>query len=252
MVSTGYDALQVCLNGHVITDYYHYHPKDRKDYCHICGEKTICVCQECKKEIQGARITFVNGILYPGFSKTAIPSYCKYCGSAFPWAGKEKESDVASDSENPIELVERICTKFHLVARQLAVRHDKRNTLEIDDEYDVQDLLHGLLRLFFDDVRQEQWTPSYAGKSSRMDFLLRKESIVIETKMTRGTLGLKELGDQLIIDIERYKKHPDCRILICFVYDPEGYIANPNGIENDLNRQEGDLLVKVLIMPKGY
>jgi hypothetical protein len=122
----------------------------------------------------------------------------------------------------------------------------------IEDEYDVQDLLHSLLRLFFDDVRPEPCTPNYAGGNSRMDFLLKKESIGIETKKTRDTLGQKELGDQLIIDIKRYQKYPDCRTLICFVYDPEGNIANPNGIENDLNRQEGDLSVKVLIMPKGY
>jgi hypothetical protein len=72
---------------------------------------------------------------------------------------------------DPHILLETLCNKFHLIARQLRKRHDNRQTLIIGDEYDVQDLFHGLLRIFFDDIRPEEYTPSYAGKSSRMDFL---------------------------------------------------------------------------------
>ena len=70
-----------------------------------------------------------------------------------------------------------------------------------------------------------------------MDFLLKNEKIVIEVKKTRRGLDDKELGDQLIIDVDRYKVHPDCERLVCFVYDPEGRIGNPNGIMADLNKQ---------------
>lgn len=247
-----FDTLQVCQNGHPITDHYHYHPNDRKDYCNKCGEKTIYICRKCNKEIQGARLIWINGILAPNYEKTSIPDYCKYCGSAFPWAEKKKDSEIILDSQNPINLVEYICTRFHLVAKQLRSRYNKRRTLEIEDEYDVQDLLHCLLRLYFDDIRSEEWTPSYAGGSSRMDFLLKNESIAIEIKKTRKGLGQKELGDQLIVDKERYREHPSCKTLFCFVYDPDGKIPNPHGMENDLRGQEGDLSVRVLIVPKGY
>ena len=71
------------------------------------------------------------------------------------------------------EVLERIFQKFHRVARQLRNRHNGRPTLDVNDEYDVQDLLHALLKMYFDDVRPEEWTPSYAGKSARMDFLLK-------------------------------------------------------------------------------
>ncbi len=37
--------------------------------------------------------------------------------------------------------------------------------------------------------------------------------------------------------------------LVCFVYDPEGIISNPRGIENDLRRSDGDLYVEVIIRP---
>ncbi len=172
---------------------------------------------------------------------------------------KENIADIAECTpapkpnivENCLTRVERLLKRFHLVVRQLNARHDNRPTIEVEDEYDVQDLLHALLTLHFDDIRPEEWTPSYAGSSSRMDFLLKQEQIIIEVKKTRKGLSVKEVGEQLIIDIEKYQAHPDCKILICFVYDPEGKIANPNGIVNDLNRKEGDLTVKVIIAPTG-
>lgn len=150
---------------------------------------------------------------------------------------------------SPINTLVNIVSKFHKVARQLRSRHDSRETLNVTDEYDVQDLLHSLLILHFDDIRPEEWTPSYAGKSSRMDFLLKNEKIVVEVKKTRSGLGAKELGGQLIEDIERYQSHPDCKTLVCFVYDPEGLVANPKGIENDLARSE-PIDVKVYIRPE--
>jgi len=143
-------------------------------------------------------------------------------------------------------------SRFHLVAKQLLERHGNRDTFKVEDEYDVQDLLHALLKIFFNDIRAEEYTPSYAGKSSRMDFLLKDHQMVIETKMTRKGLGVKEVGDQLIIDITRYASHPGCQTLICFVYDPDGRISNPAEIENDLSRERDGFIVKVLVFPKGY
>ena len=96
----------------------------------------------------------------------------------------------------------------------------------ITDEYDVQDLLYALLRLDFDDIRAEDWTPSYAGGSARMDFLLKKEQVVIEVKKTREKLADREIGEQLMIDIAKYKAHPDCRTLISFIYDGLSPLSN--------------------------
>ena len=128
-------------------------------------------------------------------------------------------------------------------------RSNERNTLSIDDEYDVQDLLNSLLMLYFDDIRKEEWTPSFAGASARMDFLLKNEKVVTEVKKTRKSMTNKSLGDELIADVARYKEHPDCEKLICFVYDPEGLLGNPNGIMNDLNsKYEG--FVEVIIKPQ--
>jgi len=145
----------------------------------------------------------------------------------------------------------KIFNRFHLVSRQLRDRHGDRPTLQIEDEYDVQDLLHCLLKLYFDDIRPEEWTPSYCGGSSRMDFLIKTEQIVIEVKKTRMKLDENEIGNQLLIDIAKYSQHPDCKTLICFIYDPEGRIGNPTGLETDLNdRSNEELKIIAIINPK--
>jgi hypothetical protein len=153
-------------------------------------------------------------------------------------------------SRNAIATIENICHRFHAVVRRMRQRYNNRDTLNVEDEYDVQDLLHAVLALEFDDIRPEEWTPSYAGSSSRTDFLLKQEQIVIEVKKTRQGLTAKQLGEELMIDIQRYHSHPDCQTLICFVYDPEGRIANPRGLENDLNRVHEGMDVKVIITPR--
>jgi hypothetical protein len=149
----------------------------------------------------------------------------------------------------PIEKVELLIRRFHKVARQLRSRYGSRKTIEIEDEYDVQDLFHSLLKIFFDDVRAEEYTPSYAGAASRVDFLLKNEKIIVEIKKTRQGLSARDVGEQLIIDSQRYQAHPDCNALVCFVYDPEGRVANPRGIENDLTREINGVPVTVFITP---
>lgn len=145
--------------------------------------------------------------------------------------------------------LELVFNKFHKIARQLRTRYSDRETLKISDEYDVQDLLHALLLMYFDDVRAEEWTPSYAGGCVRMDFLIKDIQTVIEVKKTRASMSPKNLGEELIIDIEKYQSHPDCKHLYCFVYDPEGLLGNPVGIKADLEAKHKDFL-KVFIKPE--
>src|SRR5207237_9230184 len=75
-------------------------------------------------------------------------------------------------------------------------------TLSFSTEYDVQDLLHALLRPWVADVRPEEFTPSYAGSSTRMDFLLPAHRRVLELKFVRDRNHAKKIGDELIIDID--------------------------------------------------
>lgn len=167
-----------------------------------------------------------------------------------PWIKSKKKTEPNTYKAKKGKAdIEDLLVRFHTVARQLQRRHNDRETLLIKDEYDVQDLLHALLITVFDDVRPEESSPSYAGASSRIDFLLKNEEIVVEVKMTNRTLRDKKVGEQLIIDIKRYQMHPNCKTLICFIYDPEGYIKNPIALENDLSGKHDSIDVDVLIVP---
>ena len=246
-----YDVKQVCLNGHQITDNYNRSPEFRKNFCPTCGEKTIHQCPECQHPIKGDY--HVDGVIAIGTSEPDVPIHCENCGKPFPWTLKKKElSQLISESngQNSLKLVEQICSRFHLVAKQLKSRYSGRKPLEINDEYDTQYLLHALLQIYFNDIRPEEWAPSYAGSGSRVDFLLKEEQIIIEVKKTRKNLTAKQIGEQLIVDIEKYQNHQDCKKLICFVYDPDELISNPIGLENDLARNNDDFIVKVFIVPK--
>lgn len=140
----------------------------------------------------------------------------------------------------------RIFSHFQRVAFQLSHRYESRETLRIKDEYDVQDLLHALLSLYFDDIRTEEWTPSYAGSSLRIDFLIPEIETVIEVKKTRPSMTDKTLSEELIIDIEKYQSHPQCKKIYCFVYDPDNILRNPVAIKKDLEKRHYGL-VKVFI-----
>jgi REase_DpnII-MboI len=158
---------------------------------------------------------------------------------------------IGRETVDATRIVTNLCRRFHLFAKQIQKRHSGRSTLEFKDEYDVQDALHSVLQLHFDDVRAEEYTPSYGGSSTRMDFLLKREQVVIEAKMTRKGLDQKEVANQLIEDKERYRAHPECRTLVCFVYDPGSYLANPTSLEDDLSSADDELRVVVVVCPKG-
>jgi hypothetical protein len=157
----------------------------------------------------------------------------------------------ASHARDTLGLVVTLCRRFHLFAHQLRHRHNGRGTVDVHDEYDVQDLMHALLKLHFEDVRAEEVTPSVAGKSGRMDFLLKDEGIVVETKMTRRNLKQSQIGDELIVDMKRYRSHPDHRALVCLVYDPAGYCHAPVALENDLTVEDAEHRCVVIVCPKG-
>jgi hypothetical protein len=147
-----------------------------------------------------------------------------------------------------LDLIERIARGLPELLEPLKNRHAGRPAFVIEDEYDLQDLLHGLLRLFYDDVRAEDYAPDRAGSRSRIDFVLKTERVVVETKMTRRDLGARQVGEQLIVDIERYRSHPDCAALLAVIYDPDKRITNRRGLEADLSGNRDGLVVRVLVV----
>ena len=87
-MSLRYDVLQACENGHKITGRYSTMPGERQTYCDRCGAKTIAVCPNCHKEIQGDRIVEVGGIPVTD-KRLFVPLYCPNCGQPYPWTQKK-------------------------------------------------------------------------------------------------------------------------------------------------------------------
>lgn len=155
----------------------------------------------------------------------------------------EGSDSVDSDTD---ELIQRVLYSFPDVINSLRRRHLGRSSIEISDEYDVQDVLRSIYKSLFRDVRDEESVPSFAGKNSRVDLFLKDECRFIEVKMTRKGLADKRVGEELTIDIPQYREHPGCAKLYCFVYDPERRLKNPKGLINDLESIDPGF-VKVIV-----
>ena len=151
---------------------------------------------------------------------------------------------------DPVALVKVVCGRFHAVVRQLRLRGEHRATLQVEDEVDAQDLLHALLRVQFNDIDTDEWTPSYSSGALRTTLLLDESRLAVIVKKTRPGLTAKDLTDQLRVDAARYRFHGRCATLLCFMYDPDGRIGNPVGFETSLTSVNDSFTVDVLIAPK--
>lgn len=130
-------------------------------------------------------------------------------------------------------------------------RRKGARSLTFESEYDIQDLLHSQLRPWIRDIRPEEFTPSYAGSSTRMDFLLASHRLVIETKRVRDKTHAGRIGDELIVDIEHYRKHTLCDRLWCVVFDPSGFLGNPSALldlEGARTTPDGTVHVRVFVV----
>lgn len=155
----------------------------------------------------------------------------------------------APDTDH-LSLTKTICQRFHAVARQLRLRGEYRSTLNVEDELDVQDLLHALLRQHFDDIGSDEWTPPYSSGAPRTTFLLDHDRLAVVVKKTRTGLSRKDLTDQVRSDAERYRARGRCTHLLCFIYDPEGRVGNPRGLESELTSRSELFIVDVVVAPK--
>ncbi|MBX3334076.1 MAG: hypothetical protein KF876_08120 [Nitrospira sp.] len=152
--------------------------------------------------------------------------------------------------QDPLQLVRKVCLRLHSVARQLRLRRDYRPTLEIEDDHDLQDLLCALLKMEFDEVATEEWTPPYTEGTPRTMLLINRDQIAVVAKKTRSGLSAKELADQITADSAYYRAQGRGSALFCFMYDPEGRIGSPKRLETTLTSVSEHCRVEVLVAPK--
>jgi hypothetical protein len=207
------DVMQVCRNGHVITDLLRTCPERTLTHCDRCGADTIDRCPTCGQELPGA-------FLVPGLQPVGSrqrPQYCAACGVAFPWAKR-----AAPSGQGALATLESFLGRLPLVIRQLRVRHGERLPFRVEDAWDLEDLLRALLPLKFDDIRPQCRTPRYAA-TTRTDFLLAPEGIAVLAKLAREP----GLAEQLREDAAHYRAWGGCPMLVAYIHDPEGLLREP-------------------------
>jgi hypothetical protein len=167
------------------------------------------------------------------------------------------ERDTSESLEAPsiqvatIPSVDLLVSSLRRIAysfRPLVIRRRGRTGMTISDEYDLQDLVESLLKSLYNDVRSEERTPSYAGSSSVMDFLLKDEAVAVEVKVTAVGRLPKQVKTELLVDISDYKQHPSVSTLLAVVYDLAASFNNPIGFERDLSGEHDGLEVRVLVV----
>jgi hypothetical protein len=144
-----------------------------------------------------------------------------------------------------------ICDRFHRAVSHVTKRRKGKKPIDFSDEYDLQDVFGVILKCLYESVKDEEWTPSYAGSAARIDFLIEDIATAAELKLARPN---HKVGDELVVDIGRYRSRPDIRTLVCFVYDPEGHLGrDASELEKTLSgrhaQDASSIAVRVLIRP---
>ena len=155
--------------------------------------------------------------------------------------------DASTATLEGLALLEQLTRRLPVAFAVLRQKAHSRPGIEVVDEYDVQRILHAVLVLHFDEVEPEDPTPRMAGASSRLDFLLRRERIAVETKMMRDSLSLRELRKELAEDMLYFRRHPDAGALFIFIYDPDRKITNAAGFEAQLRTESDEFPVRVVV-----
>src|ERR1700690_394239 len=93
---------------------------------------------------------------------------------------------INGELHQPDKLLINICERFHRAIAHLTHRRKGRPVISFKDEYDVQDVFGTVVKCSYQDVQDEVWTPSYAGKSARIDFVIEDIKTATELKRARS------------------------------------------------------------------
>jgi hypothetical protein len=235
-VEISHDVMQVCRNGHVITDRLRSGPDSGRSHCDRCGASTLNTCPTCGMVIPGAGQ--VPGLVPIGH--WPAPRCCPTCGATFPWARKPRLGP------EPLVQLELLLRRLPRVIRQLAWRQGDRTPYRVEDERDLEDLLRALLEVHFDDVRLETRTPRYSSVT-RTDLLLAQPRIALTVKFARDGMGEPQLMEQWQEDIGYYRNRGCCKTLVGFVHDPGGTLREHQRVERISSQGNEDMALRLIV-----
>ncbi len=146
------------------------------------------------------------------------------------------------------EVIRDILKNFsNAIQKIIKNRRKGHPDFQIEDEYDVQDILYVILKSIFPTLRDEDPIPKVGAKSTKIDLIIREEKILIEVKMIKvKDANEMHFIEELKVDFESYHECQWLNKLFCFVYDP---YRKTRDIENfrDLNgdRKKGEHIFNV-------
>jgi len=156
---------------------------------------------------------------------------------------QQQSSKESMSAEPSVAIVERVCERISYAAGILNKRQRKgKLSFLVEDEYDVQDLLHATLRAFIKHSVQEDPLSKIGGRASRADITIEDLGVLIEIKYVRGPNDQNSIVEQLSQDLILYTKWKPLQTLLFVVYnsddlrDPES-LEKFNGIQKINNKE---------------
>lgn len=138
---------------------------------------------------------------------------------------------AAAAPEPEVGLVLRLCERLPAAARILANRQHGKAPFAIADEYDVQDLLHALLRGFLKySVQEEPLCKVGAVRSGRADVAIEELGTIVEVKYVRGPSDQQRIIDEYSNDILLYTAWPHLKNFIYFIYNSDD-LRDPEALD---------------------
>jgi hypothetical protein len=126
----------------------------------------------------------------------------------------------------------QVCARLQQAAKPLEHRRQGKTQFTISDEYDVQDLLHSLVRAYFKFVVSEEPIKKLANaKATRADFSVEALGTIVEVKYVHGPNDQARIVQELGEDLLFYEQWEHLKVLIYVVYnasdlrDPEALDA---------------------------
>jgi hypothetical protein len=97
---TWYGVAQICLNGHVISQFAESRPDSSQKFCKECGAKTLTSCPKCNAPVRGYH--HVSGVF--DLTGLSLPNFCQECGRPYPWT--EGRIEAARELAEEVQLAD--------------------------------------------------------------------------------------------------------------------------------------------------
>jgi hypothetical protein len=148
-------------------------------------------------------------------------------------------SETGSAPEPSVGLLLQLCERLPYAARVLAGRRKGKDPFEVSDEYDVQDLLHAIIRAYLKYAIDEEPLGKVGGaRSSRADLALPDLKTLVEVKYVRRPDDQQRIVEELAQDLILYSAWAPLESFVYLVYN-SGDLRDPEA----LRRLEGETMI---------